>query len=104
MEICPQTAAKARPRGLYVVKPGLSHLVLHLSSASKAKVQLMAFTVQCTVLSYMHNCTANEGLVRIQYKYLVTIYVFPEMKLCSLVLYKKRIKMFCLPVSSFLYL
>jgi hypothetical protein len=36
MEICPQTAAKTRPRGLYVVEPGLSHLVLHLSSASKA--------------------------------------------------------------------
>jgi hypothetical protein len=26
-------------------------------------------------------CTANEGPVRIQYKWLVPIYVFPEMKL-----------------------
>ncbi len=26
-------------------------------------------------------CTANEGPVRIQYKYLVPIYVFPKMKL-----------------------
>jgi hypothetical protein len=30
--------------------------------------------------------TANEGPVRIQYKCLVPIYVFPEMKLCSLVI------------------
>ncbi len=35
------------------------------------------------VLSYMHDCAANEGLVRIQYKCLVTIYVFPEMKLVT---------------------
>ncbi len=28
-----------------------------------------------------HSCTANEGPVRIQYKCLVSIYVFPEMKL-----------------------
>ncbi len=28
--------------------------------------------------------TANEGPMRIQYKRLVPIYVFPEMKLCSL--------------------
>ncbi len=28
--------------------------------------------------------TANEGQVRIQYKYLVPIYVFPEMKLHGL--------------------
>ena len=33
-------------------------------------------------------CTANEGPVRIQYKCLVSIYVFPEMKLCSLVISK----------------
>jgi hypothetical protein len=26
-------------------------------------------------------CTANEGPVRIQYKCLVPIYIFPEMKL-----------------------
>ncbi len=30
-------------------------------------------------------CTANERPVRIQYKCLVPIYVFPEIKLCSLV-------------------
>jgi hypothetical protein len=30
--------------------------------------------------------TANEGHVRIQYKYLVPIYVFPEMKLGSLLI------------------
>ncbi len=32
--------------------------------------------------------TANEGPVKIQYKCLVPIYVFPEMKLCSLVISK----------------
>jgi hypothetical protein len=32
--------------------------------------------------------TANEGLVRIQYKCLVPIYVFPEMKLPGLFISK----------------
>ncbi len=32
----------------------------------------------------LHSCTANVGPVRIQYKSLVPIYVFPEMKLCGL--------------------
>jgi hypothetical protein len=32
--------------------------------------------------------TSNEGPVRIQYKCLVPIYVFPEMKLCGLVISK----------------
>ncbi len=36
-------------------------------------------------------CTANEVLVRIQYKCLVIIYVFPEMKLCSLVISKTEL-------------
>ncbi len=35
--------------------------------------------------------TANEGLVRIQYKCLVPIYVFPEMKLCSLIISKREL-------------
>ncbi len=34
--------------------------------------------------------TANEGPVRIQYQCLVSIYVFPEMKLCGLVISKKE--------------
>jgi hypothetical protein len=40
----------------------------------------------------MKVCTANEGPVRIQYKYkcLVPIYVFPEMKLCSLLISKQN--------------
>ncbi len=45
--------------------------------------------------------TANEGPVRIQYKCLVPIYVFPEMKLCSL---QNRIIMFCLPIPTLIYL
>ncbi len=34
--------------------------------------------------------TATEGLLRIQYKCLVPIYVFPEIKLCSLVIPKQN--------------
>ncbi len=34
--------------------------------------------------------TANEGPVRIQYKCLVPIYVFPEMKLCNLLISKMQ--------------
>jgi hypothetical protein len=33
-----------------------------------------------------HSHTAYEGLLRIQYKCQVPIYVFPEMKLCSLLI------------------
>ncbi len=38
--------------------------------------------------------TANEGPVRIQYKCLVPIYVFPEMKLCGLVISKTELLCF----------
>ncbi len=43
-----------------------------------------------------YNRTATGGPVRIQYKCLVPIYVFPEMKL----LFQNRIIMFCLPVPT----
>ncbi len=46
------------------------------------------------------SCTANEGLVRIRYKCLVPIYVFPEGKLCSLVTSKTE---FWCSVSQFLH-
>jgi hypothetical protein len=36
-------------------------------------------------------CTANEGPVKIQYKCLVPIYVFPEMKLRGLVISKTEL-------------
>jgi hypothetical protein len=36
-------------------------------------------------------CTAKEGSVRNQYKYLVPIYVFSEMKLCSLLISKPEL-------------
>jgi hypothetical protein len=48
-------------------------------------------------------CTANEGLARIQYQCLVPIYVFPEMKLHECY-FQNRIIMFCLPISTFMYL
>jgi hypothetical protein len=35
--------------------------------------------------------TAKEGPVRIQYKCLVPTYVFPEMKLCSLIISKTEL-------------
>jgi hypothetical protein len=44
--------------------------------------------------------TANEGPVRIQYKCLVFIYVFPKIKL----LFSKRIVMFCLQDITLIYL
>jgi hypothetical protein len=36
-------------------------------------------------------CSAIEGPVRIQYKWLVPIYVFPEMKLLGLVISKTEL-------------
>jgi hypothetical protein len=45
------------------------------------------------------NCTANEGPVRIQYKFLVPIYVFPEMKL---LFPKQNLNVFCLPSHSYI--
>jgi hypothetical protein len=42
--------------------------------------------------------TANEGPVSIEYKCLVPIYVFPDMKLCSLLISKTV--MFCLPIHT----
>jgi hypothetical protein len=41
-----------------------------------------------TFLLAIEEFTANEGLVRIQYKCLFPIYVFPEMKLCRLLISK----------------
>jgi hypothetical protein len=46
------------------------------------------------------NYTGNEGPARIPYKCLVPIYVFPEMKLCSLVISKTGL--YC-SVSQFLH-
>jgi hypothetical protein len=40
--------------------------------------------------SLYKTCTANEGPVRIQYKCLVPIYLFPEMKLCSFLFPKQN--------------
>ncbi len=54
----------------------------------------------CHIPSDQHPCTANEGPMRIQYKCLVPIYVFPEMKL----LFPKPLVMFCLSVPTLTYL
>jgi hypothetical protein len=60
----------------------------------------------CLARSHIQNTngTANDGPVRIQYKCLVPIYVFPEIKLCSLIIFKNRITTFCLTVSTVIYL
>jgi hypothetical protein len=51
-----------------------------------------AFQIKATVsLSIFSIYTANEGPVRIQYKCLVQIYVFPEMKLRDLVISKTEL-------------
>jgi hypothetical protein len=44
-----------------------------------------------TNLQWFTAYTANEGPARIQYKCLVPIYVFPEMKLCSLLISKTEL-------------
>jgi hypothetical protein len=63
----------------------------------------MKYTVQCMYIEHIivnkltkgsalaMPYTANEGPVRNQYKCLVPIYVFPEMKLCSLVISKTEL-------------
>jgi hypothetical protein len=38
------------------------------------------FLIMMTIFHTFCHCTANEGPVRFQYKCLVSIYVFPEMK------------------------
>jgi hypothetical protein len=48
--------------------------------------------------------TANEGPMRIQYKCLFRFMHIPEMKLRGLVIFKNRIIMFFLPISTFMYL
>jgi hypothetical protein len=51
------------------------------------RLEQLRFMMDLTPIAYRSRfgaltaCTANEGPVRIQYKYLVPIYVFPEMKL-----------------------
>jgi hypothetical protein len=59
-------------------------------------VEIGTAAAQCPEKEYINGifvaaCTANEGLVRIQYKCLVPIYVFPEMKLCGLVISKTEL-------------
>jgi hypothetical protein len=48
--------------------------------------------------------TANEGPVRIQYKCLVPIYVFPEIKLCRLVISKTEVQSIVLSPNSYTHI
>ncbi len=81
---------------VYFFKPILhSHHII--SFVSKRLLNAACF-------SRIITCTANEGPVRIKYKCLVLIYVLPEMKTARPRYFHNRIIMFCLPVSTFMYL
>jgi hypothetical protein len=56
------------------------------STKGKNSLTKMVFQEHQRKVSNMRRHTANEGLVRIQYKCLVLIYLFPEMKLRDLVI------------------
>ena len=58
--------------------------------------------VDCEKLVMM--CTANEGMVRIQYKWLVPIYVFPPMKLCSPLISKTELRYNVLSPNSYTHI
>ncbi len=73
--------------------PSCAGLLPHIWNSYKGVIH----TCTCHVQYLLY--TANEGPVRIQNKCLVTIYVFPEMKLCGLVISKTEL--LC-SVSNFL--
>jgi hypothetical protein len=52
-------------------------------------IEATIFLDLCLVIHLVYS--ANEGPVRIQYKCLVPIYVFPKMKLHELVISKKKL-------------
>ncbi len=56
-----------------------------------AKAEAEPGVVAVSVLQGRGSSTANDGLVRIQYKYVVPIYVFPEMKLLGLIIFKTEL-------------
>jgi hypothetical protein len=64
----------------------------------------LGFGINFTWSGFHAQRNANEGPVRIQCKCQVPIYVFPEKKLFSLVIFQNRIIMFCLPVPTLIYL
>ncbi len=52
---------------------------------------IFSFTLRLPAMQENVQYTANEGPVRMQCKCLVPIYVFPEMKLCSLLISKTEL-------------
>ncbi len=68
---------------------GLDQSFKHLLSLC-SRVDHLSCQLLCTAVNECVECTANEGPVRIQYKYLVPSYVFPEMKLRGLVISKQN--------------
>ncbi len=53
---------------------------------------------------FAYELHANEGSVRIQYKCLVPIYVFLEMKLCSLLISKTELQYNVLSLNSYTHI
>jgi hypothetical protein len=65
-----------------------------LETGLEGKIVVYSHTILNAVISLQY--TAKEGPVRIQYKCLVAIYVFPEMKLRGLVISKTgSVCLFC---------
>ncbi len=85
--------------GTEVAKKKTTHFLLSSEWAPPHSTTLYGSLAYLS-LSLASSCTANEVPVRIQYKCLVPIYGFPEMKLY----FQIRIIMFCLPVPTLIYL
>jgi hypothetical protein len=69
----------------------VTELVLRCMDGPKLKAFIMAILVSESLAECLGHHTENEGPVRIQYRCLVPIYVFPEMKLYSLVISKTEL-------------
>jgi hypothetical protein len=58
---------------------------------SVCTLNILSSTNEQKGLAHAMPYTVNEGPVKIQYKCLVPIYVFPEMKLCGLIVSKTEL-------------
>jgi hypothetical protein len=61
-------------------------------SALRCDAMMWLKTLAATLSSYLSSgYTANKGPARIQYKFLVPIHGFPEIKLCCLIISKTEL-------------
>jgi hypothetical protein len=63
-----------------------------------SRIQLSTYSM--VVIRKDQTTLQRKGLVRIQYKCLVPIYVYPEIKITRPHYFQNRIIMFCLPISE----